>query len=57
MPDLVDHLYVSVTNSTTSSPTDTMPLSARAKLLMSVQSIAALLTPLPVIACAVSVLH
>lgn len=57
MPDLVDHLYVSVTNSTTSSPTDTMPLSARAKLLMSVQSIAALLTPLLVIACAVSVLH
>ncbi|MFD7779325.1 hypothetical protein [Streptomyces sp. NPDC059753] len=39
------------------SPTVTMPLSTRAKLLMSVQSLAALLTSLLVIARAVSVLH
>ncbi|MGW6738097.1 hypothetical protein [Streptomyces sp. NPDC055013] len=41
VPTLVDYLYVSVTNSTAFSPTDTMPLSARAKLLMNVQSVAA----------------
>ncbi|MFC9616415.1 hypothetical protein [Streptomyces sp. NPDC056938] len=57
VPTLVDYLYVSVTNSTAFSPTDTMPLSTRAKLLMSVQSVAALLTSLLVIARAVSVLH
>ncbi len=34
-----------------------MPLSTRAKLLMSVQSVAALLTSLLVIARAVSILH
>lgn len=57
VPTLVDYLYVSVTNSTAFSPTDTMPLSARAKLLMSVQCIAALMTSLLVIARAVSILH
>ncbi|MFG2576908.1 hypothetical protein [Streptomyces sp. NPDC048481] len=57
VPTLVDYLYVSVTNSTAFSPTDTMPLSSRAKLLMSVQSVAALMTSLLVIARAVSVLH
>ncbi|MFJ8676975.1 MULTISPECIES: hypothetical protein [unclassified Streptomyces] len=57
VPDLMDYLYVSVTNSTAFSPTDTMPLSTRVKLLMSVQSISALLTSLLVIARAVSILH
>lgn len=57
VPTLMDYLYVSVTNSTAFSPTDTMPLSTRAKLLMSVESIAALVTSLLVIARAVSVLH
>ncbi|MCW2887334.1 MAG: hypothetical protein QOE54_6484 [Streptosporangiaceae bacterium] len=57
VPTLVDYLYVSVTNSTAFSPTDTMPLSARAKCLMSVESVAALLTSLLVIARAVSVLQ
>ncbi|TXS04737.1 hypothetical protein EAO73_13300 [Streptomyces sp. col6] len=57
VPTLVDYLYISVTNSTAFSPTDTMPLSSRAKLLMSVESIAALTTSLLVIARAVSVLH
>ncbi len=56
VPTLVDYLYVSVTNSTAFSPTDTMPLSSRAKVLMAVQSVAALLTSLLVIARAVSVL-
>lgn len=53
----MDYLYVSVTNSTAFSPTDTMPLSTRAKLMMSVQSVAALMTSLLVIARAVSILH
>ncbi|MFE2553435.1 hypothetical protein ACFXGI_33605 [Streptomyces sp. NPDC059355] len=57
VPSLPDYLYVSVTNSTAFSPTDTMPLSTRAKLLMSVQSVSALLTSLLVIARAVSILH
>ncbi|WIX76754.1 hypothetical protein QRX50_35725 [Amycolatopsis carbonis] len=56
VPALMDYLYVSVTNSTAFSPTDTMPLSARAKALMAVQSVAALLTSLLVIARAVGVL-
>jgi uncharacterized membrane protein len=57
VPTLVDYLYISVTNSTAFSPTDTMPLSSRAKLLMSVESISALITSLLVIARAVSILH
>jgi hypothetical protein len=57
VPTLMDYLYVSVTNSTAFSPTDTMPLSSRAKFLMSVESVAALLTSLLVIARAVSILH
>lgn len=56
-PALVDYLYVSVTNSTAFSPTDTMPLSTRAKALMSVQCIAALVTSVLVIAKAVSALQ
>ncbi len=56
-PTLIDYLYVSVTNSTAFSPTDTMPLSTRAKLLMSVQCIAALITSVLVIARAVSAIQ
>ena len=53
-PVFVDYLYVSVTNSSAFSPTDTMPLSSRAKLLMSIQAISALIVSLLVIAKAVS---
>ncbi|MFJ8046065.1 hypothetical protein ACIRBX_36690 [Kitasatospora sp. NPDC096147] len=56
VPTLMDYLYVSVTNSTAFSPTDTMPLSTRAKALMSVESVSALITTLLVIAHAVGVL-
>ncbi len=52
-PVFVDYLYLSVTNSSAFSPTDTMPLSSRAKLLMSIQSISALIVSLLVIAKAV----
>jgi hypothetical protein len=44
---------VSLTNSSAFSPTDTMPLSHRAKILMSVEATSALLTSLLVIAHAV----
>jgi len=56
VPTFIDYLYVSITNSTAFSPTDTMPLSHRAKALMSVEAIAALITSLLVIARAVSIL-
>jgi hypothetical protein len=37
-PELVDYLYVSFTNSIAFSPTDSMPLTRRAKLLMLVEA-------------------
>jgi len=57
IPTCIDYLYVSTTNSSAFSPTDTMPLSSRMKMLMAVQATAALITSLLVIACAVSVLQ
>ena len=42
VPGLIDYLYVSLTNATAFSPTDTMPLTATAKLLMSAQSLVSL---------------
>jgi hypothetical protein len=57
VPSYIDYLYVSTTNSTAFSPTDTMPLSSRAKLLMAVEAIAALLTSILVIARGVSILQ
>jgi hypothetical protein len=56
VPGFVDYLYVSVTNSTAFSPTDTMPLSARAKLLMTAQGVSALVTMVLVIARGVNAL-
>lgn len=53
IPTFVDYLYLSLTNSSAFSPTDTMPLSTRAKILMGVEATAALLTSLLVIARAV----
>jgi len=54
VPSFVDYLYVSLTNSSAFSPTDTMPLSPRAKILMGVQATAALVTSVLVIAKGVS---
>ena len=53
IPTFVDYLYVSLTNSSAFSPTDTMPLSSRAKALMGIEATGALLTSLLVIARAV----
>lgn len=56
LPGLVDYLYLSFTNATAFSPTDTMPLTQVAKGLMTVQSLAALTTVGLVIARAVNIL-
>jgi len=55
-PRYVDYLYTSFTNATAFSPTDTMPLSAWAKLAMLVQSLASLATLGLVVARAVNIL-
>ena len=55
-PGFLDYLYVSLTNATAFSPTDTMPLTQTAKLVMGVQSVAALVTVGLVVARAVNIL-
>jgi uncharacterized membrane protein len=55
-PHFLDYLYVAFTNATAFSPTDTMPLTRWAKLLMLVQSLASLLTIAMVAARAVNIL-
>jgi hypothetical protein len=55
-PAFVDYLFVSLTSSTAFSPTDTMPLTRRAKLLMGSQGLVSLLTVGLVAARAVNVL-
>jgi uncharacterized membrane protein len=56
MPRVWDYLYVSVTNSSAFSPTDEMPLTVHAKLLMGMQSVMSLVLVALVIARAVSAL-
>jgi hypothetical protein len=53
IPIFLDYLYLSVTNSSAFSPTDTMPLTNRAKILMAIEATSALLTSLLIIARAV----
>jgi uncharacterized membrane protein len=55
-PGYLDYLYLSLTNATAFSPTDTMPLTQTAKSVMGVQSVAALLTAALVVARAVNIL-
>jgi uncharacterized membrane protein len=56
-PGFIDYLYVSFTNATAFSPTDTMPLSHWSKLLMMAESVASLLLAIMVVARAVNILH
>jgi hypothetical protein len=56
-PGFTDYLYLSFTNATAFSPTDTMPLSERAKLLMMAESGISLLTLALVAARAVNILN
>jgi hypothetical protein len=56
VPRFGDYLYTAFTNATAFGPTDTMPLTAWAKLLMALQSLASVLTFAVVISRAVSIL-
>jgi hypothetical protein len=55
-PRLSDYLYVSLTNAIAVSPTDTMPLTRRAKGLMSVESLISYAVVILVVADAVNAL-
>ena len=55
-PTFLDYLYVSVTNSTAFSPTDTMPLTHTAKCLMGIQGLLSLATIAIIGARAVNIL-
>ncbi len=55
-PKFLDYLYVSFTNASAFSPTDTMPLSRWAKMLMLVQSSISLSLAVMVVARAVNIL-
>jgi uncharacterized membrane protein len=56
-PSFFDYFYTSFTNATAFSPTDTMPLTDWAKLLMMIQSLASLVTVAVVISRAVNILN
>jgi uncharacterized membrane protein len=55
-PQFVDYLYTSLTNATAVSPTDTMPISIEAKMMMGLQSLISLVTLGLVISRAVNIL-
>jgi len=55
-PRFFDYLYLSFTNATAFSPTDTMPLSTGAKMLMLAESLASLATIAIVASRAVNIL-
>jgi uncharacterized membrane protein len=55
-PTFLDYVYLSVTNATAFSPTDTLPLSRRAKFLMGVQALVSLLLVILVAARAINIL-
>jgi uncharacterized membrane protein len=55
-PRLSDYLYVSLTNAIAVSPTDTMPLTRRAKGLMAVESLISYAVVLLIVSRAVNVL-
>jgi hypothetical protein len=55
-PGFGDYLYVSLTNQSAFSPTDTLPLTLRVKALMGVQGIAGLVTTGVIVARAVNLL-
>ena len=55
-PHFVDYLYVSLTNATAFSPTDTMPLTPMAKSVMGAQSLVSLVTIGLIVSRAVNIL-
>ena len=55
-PQFFDYLYVSLTNAAAFSPTDTMPLTLKAKGIMGMQSIVSLVTIGLIVSRAVNIL-
>ena len=55
-PQFIDYAYVSLTNATAFSPTDTMPLTPMAKTIMGIQSLVSLVTLGLVVSRAVNIL-
>ncbi|MEA2199677.1 MAG: hypothetical protein QOI89_273 [Solirubrobacteraceae bacterium] len=55
-PKFIDYTYVSLTNATAFSPTDTMPLTPMAKTIMGIQALVSLVTLGLVVARAVNIL-
>ncbi|HEX5447938.1 MAG TPA: hypothetical protein VFW90_01925 [Candidatus Saccharimonadales bacterium] len=55
-PTFFDYVYLSITNSTAFSPTDTLPLTHFVKAVMSIQALVSLLTVVLVTARAVNIL-
>jgi uncharacterized membrane protein len=55
-PKFIDYLYVSLTNATAFSPTDTMPLTPMAKAIMGIQSLVSLVTIGLIVSRAVNIL-
>ena len=55
-PGFIDYLYVSLTNATAFSPTDTMPLTPVAKSMMGAQSLVSLVTLGLIVARSINIL-
>lgn len=55
-PTFIDYLYVSLTNATAFSPTDTMPLTSMAKSVMGLQAMVSLVTIGLIVSRAVNIL-
>ena len=55
-PRFIDYLYVSLTNATAFSPTDTMPLTPMAKSVMGIQSLVSVVTVGLIVSRAVNIL-
>ena len=57
IPSFMDYLYLSFTNAMAFSPTDTLPLTARAKLLMLIEALSSITTIVVVAGRAVNILR
>jgi uncharacterized membrane protein len=55
-PKFLDYLYVSLTNAMAFSPTDTMPLTSMAKIVMGIQSLVSLVTIGLIVSRAINIL-
>lgn len=56
-PDFLDYLFMSITNSTSFAPADTLPLTRRAKALMAAQSVLSVAIVIVILSRAINILH